>query len=244
MLGMYEIGVVRRLDFGMEWGIVVGPDGLRFLTLADAYRAWIRALYNVVEMENALYIDYGLKHQTIIADDSPDAYPPIKLQYLIEVHDRFMANFVDGATGQILEDLWAVTSGMCSRDQDVRWMKNDIERIRQSREADDVEQVSHGLQQRNNEVVAGYAGHSDPGIRLLKESCDLLDIEDKRFLREMKMALRKGVQVFEEFERDTVRSGRDRLMAAIQQVPAVLESYNTRILSGPLANFRYPRRNP
>ncbi len=123
-------------------------------------------------------------------------------------------------------------------------MKNDIERIRLSREANDVEEVSRGLQKRNNELVERYAGHSDPGIGLLKESCDLLDIEDKRFLREMKMALRKGVQVFEEFERDTVRSGRDRLMAAIQQVPAVLENYNTRILSGPLANLRYPRQSP
>ncbi len=71
MLGMYEIGVVRRLDFGMEWGVVAGPDGLHFMSLADIYRAWIRFLYNVVEMENALYNDYLLKEQTIIADDPP-----------------------------------------------------------------------------------------------------------------------------------------------------------------------------
>ena len=67
--------------------------------------------------------------QTIIADDSPNAYPPIKLQYLLEVHDRFMVNFVDGTTGQILENLWAVTSSICSKDQDVRWIKDEIDRI-------------------------------------------------------------------------------------------------------------------
>ena len=120
MLGMYDIGVVRRLDFGMEWGVVIGPDGLRFMSLDDVYRAWVRFLYNVVEMENALHNDYSLKKHTLIADDSPDAYPPLKLQYLLEVHDRFMVNYVEGSLGTALEDLWAATSGICSQIQDVR----------------------------------------------------------------------------------------------------------------------------
>ena len=84
MLGMYELGVVRRLDFGMEWGVVVGPDGLRYMSLADFYRAWIRFLYNVVEMENALHNDYSLKELTLIADDSPDSYPSL----VASVRDR------------------------------------------------------------------------------------------------------------------------------------------------------------
>jgi sulfite reductase (NADPH) flavoprotein alpha-component len=235
MLGMYELGVVRRLDFGMEWGVVVGPDGLRFMSLADAYRAWIRFLYNVVEMENALYNDYSLKEQTIIADDSPDAYPPIKLQYLLEVHDRFMLNFVAGTTGQILENLWAVTGGICSQNQDARWMKDEIDRINHSQEADTVRRLSHELQKRIDEIVEYQPDEDDVPVRLLKDYCALLDTEDKRFLHEMKMASRVGVQVFEEFERDTVRFGSDQLLIAIKQFPRVLESYHARVLSGALS---------
>jgi sulfite reductase (NADPH) flavoprotein alpha-component len=235
MLGMYELGVVRRLDFGMEWGVVVAPDGLRFMTLADVYRAWIRFLYNVVEMENALYNDYSLKEQTIIADDSPDAYPPIKLQYLLEVHDRFMLNFVAGTTGKILENLWAVTSSICSRNQDVRWIKDEIDRINQSQEADTVRRLSHELQKRIDEMVEHQLGEDAPTVILLKAYCALLDMEDKRFLREMKMVSREGILVFETFERDTIRSGSEQLLRSIKQLPRVLESYHARVLSGALS---------
>jgi sulfite reductase (NADPH) flavoprotein alpha-component len=235
MLGMYEIGVVRRLDLGMEWGVVIGPDGLRYVDLADIYRAWIRFLYNVVEMENALYNDYGLKEQTIIADDPPDAYPPIKLQYLLEVHDRFMLNFVAGTTGQVLENLWAVTSGICSQNQDVRRLRNEIERIYQSQETETVKRVSDELQKRIDDIVERNPGEDDPTVKLVKDYCALLDAEDKRYLREIKMALREGVLVFEEFERDTVRLGSDQLLTAIEQIPRVLESYHARVLSGALS---------
>ncbi|VAW33929.1 hypothetical protein MNBD_CHLOROFLEXI01-3373, partial [hydrothermal vent metagenome] len=235
MLGMYELGVVRRLDFGMEWGVVVAPDGLRFMALADVYRAWIRFLYNVVEMENALFNDYSLKEQTIIANDAPDAYPPIKLQYLLEVHDRFMLNFVAGTTGPILENLWAVTSSICSQNQDVRWIKDEIERINQSQEADTVRRLSHELQKRIDEVVERQPSEDDPTVTLIKAYCALLDGEDKRFLHEIKMAAREGVLLFEQFERDTVRLGSEQLLAAIRQLPRVLESYHARVLSGALS---------
>ncbi|MFT7586766.1 MAG: sulfite reductase alpha subunit-like flavoprotein/pSer/pThr [Cellvibrionaceae bacterium] len=235
MLGMYELGEVRRLDFGMEWGIVVAPDGLRYMGLADVYRTWVRFLYNVVEMENALYNDYSLKEQTIIADDSPDAYPPIKMQYLLEVHDRFMANFVEGTTGSILENLWAVTSSICSQNQDIRWIKDEVDRINQSQEAETARRISNELQKRINEVVERQPNEDDPTVILVKDYCALLDKEDKRFLHEMKMVSREGVQVFEAFERDSIRLGNNQLLDAIKQFPRVLESYYARVLSGALS---------
>lgn len=30
LLGMYEIGRMRRLDFGAQWGVGLGPQGLLF----------------------------------------------------------------------------------------------------------------------------------------------------------------------------------------------------------------------
>jgi hypothetical protein len=232
---MYEIGVVQRLDFGMEWGVVVGPEGLRFMSLADAYRVWIRFLYNVVEMENALVNDYSLKEQAMVAEDDPAAYPPIKLQFLLEVHQRFMANYVAGTTGQILENLWAVTSGICSRGQDVRWIKDEIERIGQSEEATTVARLSDELQRRIDDVVARTAPESDPVVQLVREYCALLDREDERYLREIKMALREGILVFEEYERDTVRLGSEQLLEIVRRIPRILEGYHARVLSGALS---------
>lgn len=240
MLGMYELGVVRRIDFGMEWGVVVGPDGLRYMALADIYRAWIRFLYNVVEMENALYNDYTVKEQTIVADDPPDSYPPIKLQYLLEAHDRFLINYVTGTTGEDLENLWAVTSGICSQAQDVRWVQNEFVRISQGQQADTVKQVSKELQKQINDIIERNPDDDDPTIKLVKAYCDLLETEDKRYLHDVKMALREGVLAFEEYERDTARLGSDRLIAALEQIPRVLEDYYSRVLSGVLTNFFYP----
>jgi sulfite reductase (NADPH) flavoprotein alpha-component len=235
MLGMYEIGVVRRLDFGMEWGVVVGPDGLRFMLLADVYRAWIRFLYNIVEMENALYNDYSLKEHTLIAYDSPDSYPPVKLQYLLEVHDRFMLNYVEGSMGETLENLWAVTSGICMQNQDSRWIRDEVARIRATQEADTVRRLSDDLQLRIDDIVEQQAGADDPAVQMIKAFCAMLDVEDRRFLREVKMTLREGVKVFEAYERDAVRLGGEQLLAAIKQMPRVLESYHARVLSGALS---------
>ncbi len=231
MLGMYEIGVVRRLDFGMEWGVVIGPDGLRFISLADAYRAWIRFLYNVVEMENALHNDFSLEHQALTRDESPASYSPLKLQFLLEVHDRFMVNYVEGTMGKQLENLWAVTSGICSQDQDVRRTHDAVDRIRQTQEADTVMRLSGELAARIENLVEREADEDDPTVKLVKDYCALLETEDKRFLREMKFALRAGVKVFEEYERDTVKQGSTQLLEIAGQIPKILESYHSRVLS-------------
>jgi len=235
MLGMYETGVVSRLDFGMEWGVVIGPDGLRFMSLADAYRVWIRFLYNVVEMENALHNDYSVKEGAMTRDETSESYSPLKLQFLLEVHDRFMINYVEGTVGSILENLWAVTSGICSQKQNAHWLRNTVIKIRNSQEADTVSRLSNELATRINDVVERQADEDDPTVKLVKAYCALLDAEDKRYLHEIKMALRAGIQVFEEYQRDTTRLGSDQLMEAVRQVPKILENYHARTLSGALS---------
>jgi len=235
MLGMYEIGVVRRLQFGREWGTVIAPDGLRSMLLSDAYRAWIRFLYNVTEMENAFRQDCALTDQTLIGVDDPGAFPPIKLQFLLEVHDRFAANYLAGTIGDALVDLWAVTSGFCAPTSDVRWMLNEIAQIEQSREADTTRRFSREIQRRINDVVARGADESDPVVALVKDYCALLHVEDSRYLAEMKMALRQGVMAFEQHESDVVRLGSEQLMDAVQSIPGILASYQSRVLSGVLS---------
>ena len=234
MLGMYEIGVVRRLDFGMEWGVVLGPDGLRFMSLADAYRVWIRFLYNVVEMENALRNDFSLKEGALTYGESPESYSPLKLQFLLEVHDRFMLNYVEGTMGSTLENLWAVTSGICSPTQNVHWLRQTVTGIRSTQEANTVKRLSNELAARINDIVERQPGEDDPTVRLVKAYCTLLEAEDMRYLQEIKMALRAGLEVFEDYERDTIRLGRERLLEAVRQIPKLLESYHARVLSGAL----------
>jgi sulfite reductase (NADPH) flavoprotein alpha-component len=231
MLGMYEIGVVRRLSFGMEWGVVIGPDGLHYISLADGYRAWIRFLYNIVEMENALDNDYSLEEQALTRDENPDSYSPLKLQFLLEAHERFMINYVEGTMGKQLDSLWAATSGFCGQDQAVDLVKNLVSRIRQTEEADTVKRIGDELAARIENLVERGADENDPTVALVKDYCALLKDEDKRFLGEMKTALRAGVMVFEQYEHNTVKQGSAQLLEITRQIPKILETYHSRVLS-------------
>jgi len=234
MLGMYEVGAVRRLDFGVEWGVVVGPQGLHYMPLAEVYTAWVRFLYTIVEMENALHNDFTLKHYALTRDESPASHSPFKLQFMLEVHDRFILNYIDGAMGQPLEDLWAITSGVCAQNEDVRWMHNTIESIRQRQEADTIIRFSNDLAARIQDIAQSGASEEDRKVAFVKECCALMEAEDKRFLQEVKMAVRAGIRVFEMHERDAIKRGSHQLLEAIRQIPRILEAYHGRILSGAL----------
>ena len=39
---------------------VIGPNGLESMTLAQAYRIWMRYLYFAVELENSLHNEFGV----------------------------------------------------------------------------------------------------------------------------------------------------------------------------------------
>jgi sulfite reductase (NADPH) flavoprotein alpha-component len=246
MLGMFEIGAMRRLDFGTEWGSAIGPKGLHSILLADVFRSWARFLYTIVEMQNALANDYTLREHALTRDEYPTSISPLKLQFLLEVHDRFTLNYVEGSLGQPLEDLWAVTSGICTPKQDVRWMRDTIRRILSSPEAETVKQLSRELAVRIREFADAGSDVQQPAPRIILDGTSLLERENKRFLKEMKAALCRGVQIFEAYQQDTVRHGAAQLLDTIKGIPALLEAYQARLLAGALRLFmaRDPHQRP
>ncbi|HZB94539.1 MAG TPA: cytochrome b5-like heme/steroid binding domain-containing protein, partial [Herpetosiphonaceae bacterium] len=233
LLGMYEIGKVRRLNFGATWGTAIGPSGLHFVSLEDAYRLWIRLLYFVAEIENTLHNEFSLRREALTYDETRTAVSlsPFKLQQLIRTHQRFVDQFVMEAFGEPVEQLWAIISGLCEPKADVRWIKTAIAAIRQSQAAP-VEHLSDDLLGELSTL-----GQADPppdlsALQSLSERCELLEHEDRRFMRELRLVLRGGLQVFEAYERDTLSSGRSQLLAAVKQMPALLEAYYRRVCSG------------
>jgi hypothetical protein len=182
-------------------------------------------------MQNALDNDYSLEGHSLTRDEKPSSYSPLKLQFLLEVHDRFMANYVEGSVGKQLENLWAVTSGLCKQDQDVDWLHKTVRKIRQTEEADTVRRISDELAARIEGLVERGADENDSAALLVRDYCALLKHEDERFLDEMKSALRAGVMVFEQYERDTIKKGGERLLEIAQQIPRILETYHSRVLS-------------
>jgi sulfite reductase (NADPH) flavoprotein alpha-component len=231
MLGMYEIGKVRRLNFGMEWGVYISSDGLKLVMLTDAYRIWVRYLYFVVELENSLHNEFTIQDQATTVNDDPAERSPYKTQLIMQVYKRFMNEYINSLTGEPLELLWAVTSGLCSSSEDVNQIRNSVAIIQQSENAQFVKGVINGLHESLLKQVRTKSGQTDLSKTSVVAYFDLLEAEDKAFMKELRMSLLAGIQVFEKFEHDTVVMGRERLIDAAKKIPMQLESYYARVAS-------------
>jgi cytochrome b involved in lipid metabolism len=231
MLGMYEIGAVRRLDFGTAWGVTISSKGLAAVTLKDVYRAWISLLYTVVEMENALDNDYCIRHEPVTYDETSDGpgRSPYKLLLLIQTHQRFMREYLAKLRGAPIERVWAMTSAMHSEHHDVRWMQVTMAAIEQSASAQAVAQLDQRIIACLKHNAQPDTPADLPALAWCAKCCALLEQEDKRCMGEIKQALRAGVQVFEQLERETIAKGGSRLMAAARRLPKLLEEYYARL---------------
>lgn len=233
MLGMHEIGTVRRLDFGAAWGVGVSPHGLRFVALKDAYRAWIRLLYTTVEMENALAHDYGVRLEPVTYDEGLGAvHPsPYKTKLLLQTHRRFLQEYLATLTGQRLEDLWVVTSGLGSEHHHVRWIRYAVAVAVAARsgEAEAGAELDRHIAARLKDITGTAQARGSPALEWCADCCEQLEQEDRRFMTEFKLSIRAGVQVFERWEHETLARGHHDLIAAVRALPLVIERYWARV---------------
>jgi cytochrome b involved in lipid metabolism len=208
LLGLYEIGAIRRLNFRAGWGVAVTPDGLRYVSAEDAFRAWVRLLYMVVEMENAFTNDVSFLDRVTTRDEEASALTPYKVRMLADAHTRFIAAYLDGVVGEDLQALWAVTTGLWAPREDVRRIRREVDTITNTPEAHLVRSLGQRL--------------AVPGAEAL---CQAIVARDRAFLAGLKSTLRKGVQTFEELEADVMPHGGRRLLEALAEVPSLLQTY-------------------
>jgi sulfite reductase (NADPH) flavoprotein alpha-component len=231
MLGMYEIGKIRRLNFGVAWGVYISPDGLKSVMLSDAYRIWIRYLYFVVELENSLHNEFTIQDQATTVNENPAERSPYKTQLIIQVYKRFINEYINSLTGEPLELLSAVTSGLCSPGEDVNQIRNSVALIQQSENAQFVKGMIAGLQESLLNQTRKEPGQTDLSKNSVVAYFDLLEAEDKAFIKELRMSVLAGIRVFEEFENDTIVMGRERLISVAKEIPVRLEAYYARVAS-------------
>ena len=227
VLGMYEIGVLRVPDFGQEWGVALSPKGLRFITLRDAFHAWVDMLYMIVEIENAVLNDFRIRREPFTDIETRDnvMLTPSKAQQFGLAHERLVTTYLDHVLGAPLETLWALTIGLWGQDLDARWMRERLGEIRSTEAA----QVATGLGQTLREMILADIDrlHGDAEVweRRYGAFCDTLEAEDRRLIHDLKMTARAGVMVFEQLQQEMIRNGSEQLIAALQAFPAVMERF-------------------
>jgi sulfite reductase (NADPH) flavoprotein alpha-component len=224
LLGMYQLGAVRRLSFGAQGGVAITSHGLQFVSLTQLYETWVRFLYVVVEMENALLNDYSIRSEQVTHDEKRgDVHPSLyRTQLLLQTHERFLRDYLAKVSGRPLEELWALTSGLCSTNQDYRWMKAQMAKI----ESDPSVQAVRALGVRALEQLSSIPSDELGEFQTLTDQlCDT----DREFLRQMKLSLRSGLQVFERYERQTILQGHIELIQVLQSLPQVMGHYYQRL---------------
>ena len=72
----------------LEQMTVFDVEPAEVVTLAEAYRAWVRFLYRVVELENALVNDFSVHGLPLTDQEKSDEVTPLKSALFAETIDR------------------------------------------------------------------------------------------------------------------------------------------------------------
>lgn len=219
-LAMYEIGHLRRLDFGDRWGVVLTEDGLHAMTLEDLFRTWVRFVYLLVGMENALAADYAFTSMVATLGEDAQELTPFKAQYVMESHRRFLISYLDGLVHDDLRSLWQLTAGFCDPNLDLRSFDADLAAI-----------VAHpdGILVRRSVDSVKEQLLTGEDFGRVAAMCRRYTHTDVQLLHDLKNAVLEGIRAFETHEADVVERAGSTLLNAARQTLSVVPAYYQRL---------------
>jgi len=228
MLGMYEIGVIKRLDFGETSGFAIGPEGPFYISLDEVFRVWVRYLYLIVEMQNALKIDFSFLQEATTAYELKDDFSLFKMQLFIQAQKRFNEHCLDVLSGEDLQALWAVTSGLCDRKSDVRWIQQQLVEINAKRDVQQAKKGTDVLQKKLDSVKNDDTPINHISIDVLAAleiSCTQIIQKNEQVLTALKLVISDGVKIFEQYESQASSIGNQILIQHLMRIPSILQTH-------------------
>ena len=222
MLGLCHLGNIRRLDFGSHWTVAVGRKGLSLFLLSDILRAWVRMLYRVVEVQNAVRHDYGILDAVTVAGDRADHMTLLKAQLLLEAHQRFLTVYIPSLLGAGFAELWAMTAGLCAPDEDARRATARMDEASRSAAADSAAEWLTGLSAQVRALGDAAAAAREQALGRLLELRGVLEGADMRFLGSVKELVRDGVRLFEMNTREVRERSGSALQGSLMAIPEAL----------------------
>ncbi len=217
-LALYEIGWIRRLEFGTVGGVALAEDRPRHVKLSEAYQQYVRFLYLVVEMENALQNDYTIGEGRLTRDQTAETPAAYQWQLVAEVHERFLITYLHELMGPPSISLWSILVGLSAPGEDVRWLEWEFAALRQRHD------VQH-LANHAKAMVQLASGDQSSTPAQLATLLGQLEEVDKQLLRELKLLLCQGLRLLEVHEAATLDRAGPALIAPFQQMPALIGDY-------------------
>jgi len=219
-LAMYQIGHLRRLQFGARWGVVLTEDGLRSLPLEELFRTWVRFVYLLAGMQNALIADYGFTTSVSTLGEAPGQLTPFKAQYVIEAHRRFLVSYLDGLVREDLRTLWQLTVGFCDPNLDIRSFDADVDAMSAPSDI--------GLVRQSVTAVKALLLSGDD-LQRVTAMCRNYAHVDVRLLHDLKAVALEGIRAFEVHEANVVEHAGATLLHAAREVLAAVSGYYQRL---------------
>lgn len=219
-LAMYQLGHLRRLQFGARWGVVLTEDGLRAMPLEELFTTWVRFVYLLAGMQNALVADYGFTTSVTTAGENPAELTPYKAQYVIEAHRRFLVSYLDGLVREDLRTLWQLTVGFCDASLDIRTFDAEVDAMSAR---PDLELVRQSVPAVKELLLSG----EDFGrVTALGRNYAHVDV---RLLGDLKTAVLEGIRAFEIHEADVIEQAGATLLSAASAAVAAVAAYYQRL---------------
>src|SRR5262249_3169088 len=108
------------------------PTGLRTVSTRDWFRAWVRLIYRLNEIENAARNDQDLQRRAATAAERPETRSWYRVRFALEATERLHSNVLQAALGRALDELWAGTVGICDPRRDIRELHHALDLVRAS----------------------------------------------------------------------------------------------------------------
>lgn len=229
MRQMYAVGQVRRIDFKRASGVVNGPAGPQTISLASAHRIWVKLLYLLVEMQNALRNDHALQDGVTARGDPVRPRSPYKLQRAVETHERFLRSYLDVLVGESFPNLWTITQGLFGPDEDPQWMKGRLAVLEESYAARHNEAMIPELHESIRRIASGPGDLAE--IARVTAACETFEQDDAALLVTLKEILITGVRAFEQFGADVRALGRATLIQSCRELPAAVGRFHEQLLA-------------
>jgi sulfite reductase (NADPH) flavoprotein alpha-component len=190
LLSVFEIGSMRRLR-------------LEHAPVEALFRHWLRTLYVLVEIENAHRLDASIRGEPLRRDERAGAVEltPYRLQFALEAHRRFLHQTLEIVCRRV-GGLWQATSKPGASDPELDDLPAGPDAVAARESCDELERR-----------LESEGATADLDALLTERQA-----AERAYLREAKLLVASGVQVFELHEADALTHGREAMLAALRGI--------------------------
>lgn len=215
MLDIYKIGAVKKPNFGNIWGITIPEKTLDYFSLKQLYAKWLDYLYLVIEMQNTMPIEMAFYQKTIFDKKITPEKRHFTMQSVAKMLGDFMSFYFGGLIGEKLTTLWRISVGLCSSEEDLFFMDNMAQQIKNQPEYKNIIKQAFSMIKATDELQDFNITHCFNSI------CEI----NKHFVNALKLNILEGIKLFERYEKTTLEYASAQLVSILKRVDVILQSF-------------------